>query len=90
MLLKAKQPVVTVELNEKASGSVPPISGLMSAVLGSILSIAAFSAVSTQAKSDFPAITVESLAAMFVEPCPSFHNFAPARITLWHRTSNTV
>jgi integrase len=41
---------------------------LLPALAGAVLSIAAFSAASSQAKPDFPAITVESLAPMVVEP----------------------
>src|ERR1019366_6422862 len=50
--------------------SVRPISCLVSVILDGILSVAAFSPASSQAKPDFPAITVETLASV-AEPLPT-------------------
>jgi integrase len=54
MQLDLQQHAITVELNEKERGSVRPISGLVSIVLGSILSAALFSVAGTRAEFDFP------------------------------------
>ena len=68
MQLNSKQQTLTVEVSEKQSGSVRPISALMSVVLGGILSVAAFSAAKTQDFSDNPIITVGSLASVTERP----------------------
>ena len=68
MHVNSKPQAVTVQPNEREGGSVRSISGLMSVVLGAVLSVAAFSTANTQAKSDSPAITVESLSPVVVEP----------------------
>jgi len=47
------------------------ISTALTASLGAVLTVAAFSLASTQAKPDIPAITVESLAPMVAEPLPA-------------------
>ena len=49
---------------------------LLPALAGAVLTVAAFSAASTQAKRDFPAITVETLSPVVVEPLPGGLHFA--------------
>lgn len=66
---------VTVQPDERVDGPARPIAGLMSAVLGGILTVGRFSPAAAQVKSSFPAVTVESLAALVVEPLPFVSQF---------------
>jgi integrase len=70
MQLNSKPQTIAVEPNQEEIGSTRPISGLMSFVLGGILSMAAFSVASIQTKLDSTVITVEPLASMVVERLP--------------------
>jgi integrase len=56
------------------AGTLPP------AVAPAVLTVAAFSPASAQAKPDSPAITVESLTPMVVEPLPALLQFSPSDI----------
>ena len=64
MHANSKQQAVTLEVDGKDGSSTLQLPALMSVVLGGILTVAAFSAGSMQAKPDFCTITVESLASV--------------------------
>jgi hypothetical protein len=54
---------------------LPSVNTPLTALAGVVFTAGAFSPASTQAKPDSPAITVESLAAMVVEPLPLVSQF---------------
>jgi len=74
MQANLKQSLVTVELNEKEASSAHSASGLVSVVLGGILTVGAFSTASSHVESHSPAITVESLTSAG-EPTPTLLQF---------------
>jgi integrase len=69
MQVNLKPQAVTVEPNQEEIGSTRLISGLVSVVLGGILSVAAFATARTQFASDVPVMAVEALDSD-VEPLP--------------------
>jgi 1-aminocyclopropane-1-carboxylate deaminase/D-cysteine desulfhydrase-like pyridoxal-dependent ACC family enzyme len=64
MRVNSEQQAVKVEPDREEIGSTHPISGLMSVLLGGILSVAAFSAASTHVESHAPVISVDVPASV--------------------------
>ena len=81
------QSPIIVELNRKEGCSVSHTSVLMSVLAGAILTVAAFSAASAQAKPNPAVLTVESLVPVAAEPVPALLQFPASDIKVGTATA---